>query len=277
MKLGEAVRQARKTAGYSQRQLAAMLGMDFTSLSRFESGLRGLPKWHIPAVANFLKREEREIVQWASRDSAEAILGEEPPKFVNMDQLEQLATADRAEFLRKSEREYLVFPRDREAVAKVLCSLQVIYDPVLLGADDTLVFAGLFVSGFTYRGAESAIVVATKPVKNRWQKQVSDASMTFSVLHEIGHFQLHGQRTHINQQIADRPLYCRSGDKSPREFQANNYASAFLMPRSDILQMAGGRKRISMLDLGADMCRRFGVDEYMLRQRLRTIGIELVR
>ncbi len=59
----------------------------------------------------------------------------------------------------------------------------------------------------------------------------------FTVAHEIGHWELHRHRyLSVEGQAAmfageDRPVVCRSGDKSPLEWQADCFAGYLLMPK----------------------------------------------
>ncbi len=60
----------------------------------------------------------------------------------------------------------------------------------------------------------------------------------FTVAHEVGHWELHRQRyLSAEGQAAmfagdDRPVICRSGDKSPLEWQADCFAGNLLMPKA---------------------------------------------
>jgi len=66
---GELIKQARKKQGYSQRELAEKLGIDFTYLSKLENDrVEYAPKEElIIAMAKYLNLEQNELVFLAGR------------------------------------------------------------------------------------------------------------------------------------------------------------------------------------------------------------------
>lgn len=68
-KFGELIRQARKEKGYSQRDLAKLLGLDFTYLSKLENDRADYaPKEEaIRAIAHHLSLDEEELIFLAGR------------------------------------------------------------------------------------------------------------------------------------------------------------------------------------------------------------------
>lgn len=68
-KFGELIRQARKDKGYSQRDLAKLLGLDFTYLSKLENDRADYaPKEEaIRALAHHLSLDEEELIFLAGR------------------------------------------------------------------------------------------------------------------------------------------------------------------------------------------------------------------
>ncbi|MBD2578274.1 helix-turn-helix transcriptional regulator [Oscillatoria sp. FACHB-1406] len=68
-KFGELIRQARKDKGYSQRDLAKLLGLDFTYLSKLENDRADYaPKEEaIRALAHHLGLDEEELIFLAGR------------------------------------------------------------------------------------------------------------------------------------------------------------------------------------------------------------------
>lgn len=68
-KFGELIRQARKDKGYSQRELAKLLGLDFTYLSKLENDRADYaPKEDaIRALAHHLNLDEEELIFLAGR------------------------------------------------------------------------------------------------------------------------------------------------------------------------------------------------------------------
>lgn len=66
----------------------------------------------------------------------------------------------------------------------------------------------------------------------------------FTLAHEVGHWVLH--RAHLRNDEnaaalfgpgAEPAFVCRSGDRSPEEWQADKFASCLLMPRADVLAL----------------------------------------
>jgi HTH-type transcriptional regulator, competence development regulator len=72
-KFGSLIKQARKEKGYSQRELADKLGVDFTYLSKLENNnAKYAPKEDvIRQLAHFLSLEENELVFLAGRIPSE--------------------------------------------------------------------------------------------------------------------------------------------------------------------------------------------------------------
>lgn len=59
------------------------------------------------------------------------------------------------------------------------------------------------------------------------------ARQRFTMAHEFAHYQLH--RSEINNLPADDKILFRDENKDPREYAANEYAAAFLMPKNVFL------------------------------------------
>lgn len=66
---GKLIRQARKEKGYSQRELAKRLGLDFTYLSKLENNRADYPPKEdvIRALAKNLDLDEEELIYLAGR------------------------------------------------------------------------------------------------------------------------------------------------------------------------------------------------------------------
>lgn len=276
---GSLLRQARKDRGLSQRELAAKLGMDFTYLCKIESGSR-FPNRFVPALANFLGIPQSELFQIIGSEKLTAQMeriSEEP--VLTLEQIEAIAARDRAAFFNLMGRDYFRFPRDKERIPKLLYGLQVVTDDELFSRDDRAIFAGLFPRGYSYQGMSNVIAIATKYVKDGRRRDTTDQTQTFQILHEMGHYKLHWPQREggkIETQLTDRPLYCSSGDSSPREVQANHYAGAFLMPEGAVRQLIGDRKSFVMGRDGRHLCEHFFVEPWILKRRLRSLGIRVV-
>jgi transcriptional regulator with XRE-family HTH domain len=68
-KFGDIIRQARKDKGYSQRELAKFIGLDFTYLSKLENDRADYPPKEdvIRAIARNLSLDEEELIFLAGR------------------------------------------------------------------------------------------------------------------------------------------------------------------------------------------------------------------
>lgn len=107
----------------------------------------------------------------------------------------------------------------------------------------------------------------------------------FTIAHELGHLVLHhatGDRLFIDTHLR---AYQRRGSASSgayeepgstttpeEEREANQFASALLMPRSLLLAMTEGREYWDELDV-ASLAAQFGVSEQAMTIRLRQLGI----
>jgi Zn-dependent peptidase ImmA (M78 family) len=174
-------------------------------------------------------------------------------------------------------RDYFRFPRDRDRVAKVLCNLSVREDDALFSTLDERIYAGLFPGNYKYQDQNNVIVVANESVRKRKSEKTSEQTKLFHVMHEVGHYRLHWP-TYMQQgpMQTDRPLYCSSGDTSPMELQASAYASAFLMPRSEIFNLLNDKKTFHMRRDGRALCEQLYVEPWMLSRRLSKLGINVV-
>ncbi|MBK8164703.1 MAG: ImmA/IrrE family metallo-endopeptidase [bacterium] len=93
----------------------------------------------------------------------------------------------------------------------------------------------------------------------------------FTVAHEVGHWELHRQ-LYLSAEGqaaifagADRPVICRSNDKSPLEWQADSFAGYLLMPKSMVFAqweaMHGSREPYIAVDEIAGLKVRWGLGE----------------
>lgn len=67
--IGERVRELRKTRGRSQEELAELLGLNKSAVSRVESGQRGLAVQELALIAPFLGVSVDEILFGDAQDS----------------------------------------------------------------------------------------------------------------------------------------------------------------------------------------------------------------
>jgi transcriptional regulator with XRE-family HTH domain len=277
--LGELVRRRREEFGLSQRDLAAQVGIDHSYVSDIERGTRFPSIELLPVLATSLGIGLSEFQQaWsaAKASARQALRGVVP--FLPREAIETVAAEDRSRVLRKLGKESFDFSRDRESIAQSLCGIGVVYDEHILGAEKVGdVFGAVFRS---YRGVSPALVIATMNAKNGRRHYASEETMTFQLLHEVGHCRLHwNSRSAGSFDLTnpEEPFYCSSGARrSPMEFQANAYASAFLLPARILRQVLGERRTLRFDQHSRKLCQQFQVEPWMLRFRLKTMGIRLV-
>lgn len=172
---------------------------------------------------------------------------------------------------------------EREA-SDLLSRAGVTKTPVPLDRLATFLSAGIhqqtfedMVSGvLLIRGDERHIMVNKAHHPNRQR---------FTIAHELGHLVLHhnsGDRLFVDNHLR---AYQRRGSPSSgtyghpdsettpaEEREANQFASALLMPRAWILQMTEGRQFWDELDVAA-LAAEFGVSEQAMTIRLRQLEV----
>jgi len=280
MILGELIKKKRGEFGISQREMAIQFGMDNSYLFRIEKGDRFPSIEFVPLIANFLGIEPEDLIraiQEAKTLSKVSILSRIPP-FLSLDKIEDIAKNDRNAYLKGMGKNHVDLPQDRDKIPKVLFGLNVIYDEILFGADNSLVYAGLFPDIFTYRDVPNVIAVSTRKVRDLNFREASEKTKCFHVLHEVGHYSLHWKNSRGKNptQVHDKPLYCSSGEKSSAEFQANAYASSFLIPKTEVYEVLGEKRIIEMRKEGKDLCDRFYVEPWVLKYRLKRLGFRVI-
>jgi transcriptional regulator with XRE-family HTH domain len=288
VRFGERVKSARIQMGLSLRQLAIQLNVSAAFLSYVEEGKTYPGYSNYRAFAGLLGISVDKSIDLITKEKAEdakrKINGfplfkkEEESRFLTKEEIERIALKDRNSFLTKVGRTRFFFPRDRNLIPQILYELTVVDDDVLFGIDNRKIYAGLFPRPFKYQGVENAIAVATHGIRKGAKDFVSEKTLTFHTLHEVGHYRLHwltGNNNSAKQEVTDRPLECSQGDRSPKEFQANRYAVAFLMPREEIFTLLDGSKIINLTSDGEMFCDYFYVDVKTLENRLRDLGINI--
>lgn len=276
--LGTLIRNAREAEGLTLRSCSAALGIDHTALCRYEVGERFPSANDARPIADFLgiSREELEALISSERNLQRSRPEISQSQFLPLPAIEAVAANDRSRFLRTIQRSQLHFPRDRDDIPHYLFGLQVIYDSTLYGEWGKQIFAGLYPPGSFFREESGVIAVATLAAKRDRRTEVSEETKTFHVMHELGHYRLHWRASEpIVPSTKYVPIFCSSGDHTQVEYQANAYASSFLMPRSELLAILNGRRVLNSQSDTTELCREFFVEPWMLRLRLNAIGIRV--
>lgn len=113
-------------------------------------------------------------------------------------------------------------------------------------------------SGILYKEKES----------NSWVMQINEDHhpnrQRYTIAHELGHFCLH---RHLKQRFEDK-IFFRGGEANKPEWQANDFASAILMPEDKFREMV--RSGVSKVEL---LAKEFKVSTLALRIRAKNLGI----
>ncbi|MBT9165001.1 MAG: hypothetical protein DDT23_01012 [candidate division WS2 bacterium] len=284
MRIGERIRRKRMEMGFSQRELANfLLGFkDHTMLAKIESGLR-LPRSSVLPLAKWLGIEENElwksIIQERAEKTYDSLKTVNQPSFLPMEKIEGAALEDRRQYLKITGGNEIKLPKDREKIVQVLFGLRVYYTDHLFGPAEERLYGGLFPEGCYYHHDDKVIVINNHSLKG--EGLVSEETKTFQVFHEAGHYRLHLEGDAISFPVnlpPDRPVYCSSGGKyKPLEFQANAYASAFLVPQEELKEVIGRRTVLDLRRFEKILRLKFGVSKKTLLYRLRYLGIEVIR
>lgn len=279
MRLGERLNLVRTRKRQSLRDTAQLLNMDYSHLAKIEQGERFPSFKFYPAIANYLEVGTDYIIQLINAERTETAKAKvNKISFLSNNEIERIALNDRNTFLDKVGRTSFNFPNDKKRIPLKLYKLSVEEEDMLFGINDLRIYAGLFPSPFTYQETDNVIAVATQTVRNGRRELVSEKTLTFQVLHEVGHYCLHWLTRNdysVKQMVADRPLHCSQGDNSPQENQANLYASAFLMPRDEIFMMLEGSKTFDFTSYGKRFCDYFYVEPWTLKKRLEYLGLRI--
>ena len=86
----------------------------------------------------------------------------------------------------------------------------------------------------------------------------------YTIAHELGHFCLH---RHLRRRFEDK-IFFRGGEANKPEWQANDFASAILMPEDKFREMV--RSGVSKVEV---LAKEFKVSTLALRIRAKNLGI----
>jgi len=113
-------------------------------------------------------------------------------------------------------------------------------------------------SGILYKNEE----------KDSWVMQVNEDHhlnrRRYTIAHELGHFCLH---RHLKQYFEDK-IFFRGNDPSKTEWQANDFASAILMPEQKFRgEVRSGKRKVD------ELAKEFQVSTLALRIRAKSLGM----
>jgi len=282
MAIGDEIRKKRIELGLSQRELAALLGLrEHSMLAKIESGHR-FPRSSVPILAKWLGIPQDALLTRLAQEKVEKSFSQPKtttrPTFLPIDRIEAMALEDRNKYSRITGAKKINLPEDREKIPQTLFDLRVIFADHLSGPAGEMLYGGLFPEGCYYHYIDKVIVISNQRVKG--EGTVSEETKTFQVFHEMGHYRLH-----LDEDVSlapvrlppDRPVYCSSGGPyKPLEFQANAYASAFLIPEPQLREVIGNRRIIELQEWESKLRSEFGASRKTLLQRLNRLGIKVM-
>lgn len=107
-----------------------------------------------------------------------------------------------------------------------------------------------------------------KDEENNWVMQVNEEHhvnrQRYTIAHELGHFCLH---RHLKTRFEDQ-IFFRGGKSSKPEWQANDFASAILMPEDEFRKkVRSGVKKVE------ELAKEFKVSTLALRIRAKNLGM----
>jgi hypothetical protein len=186
------------------------------------------------------------------------------------------------------------FPIDAGDVFSALFDLETIFDTEgRLNEIDKGIIGGLFPDGHPSPwGRDKQIVVnATKVGEDKCEKTVKGFRIkfcsfdptvyndNFTIAHEgMGHYVLHFLKGITGENLSG-PIYCRSNDYSPLEWQANFAAGELTQPFDKVKWILDGKEPPEIIDV--DIYRKnyreyFDASQGMMERRLTALGYRLI-
>ena len=187
------------------------------------------------------------------------------------------------------------FPIDCGDVFSVVFELETIFDTDgVLNSIDKKIIGCLFPDGHPSPwGRDKQIVInATKVGENKIGRTIDGRirirvcsfdptvfNENFTIAHEgMGHY-VHHFLKGITGEKMDRPIYCRSDDYSPLEWQANFAAGELTQPFDKVMWMLDGKEPPEIIDVevyGYNYREYFDASQAMMETRLCSLGYKLI-
>jgi len=252
--------------------------VDFTLLSRIESGNRYPPKSSLKLFAKVLSLTEPQLraliaVERRGLDPYD-LLPEIPLPYISDKSIERAADGVLRKFCRLTNSSDIDLPVPVDKVLSIACRLSTQYCDFRkekIGGRGKL-YGCLYPDGF--RGVDRTVLVNTGLVRRGCRLSPEEKRTTAA--HEAGHYVLHcGTResAQLFFRFSKGPSFCREAEcenslLDPREYQASIFAACLLMPRShfeNAWKSAGGRF--------SELIGLFGVTESFIRFRAKRLGL----
>lgn len=110
--------------------------------------------------------------------------------------------------------------------------------------------------------------ILSKDESDAWTLNVNEEHhpnrQRYTIAHELGHYCLHG---HLKKEFKDK-IFFRGGEANKMEWQANNFASAILMPEDKFREKI--QSGVNKVD---ELAKQFQVSTLALRIRAKNLGI----
>lgn len=170
------------------------------------------------------------------------------------------------------------FPIDAGDIFSMLFDLQIIFDTDgALNRIDKGIIGCLFPDGhLSPWGRDKIIVVNASPTSSF---NPSVYNVNFTIAHEgMGHYVLHFLKG-ISGEKMDRPIYCRSRDYSPLEWQANFAAGELTQPFDKVKWILDGKEPPEVIDVNlykGSYKGFFDANQGMMETRLVALGYNLI-
>lgn len=140
-------------------------------------------------------------------------------------------------------------------------------DPVPLNVAAVAEMVGIRIEYVSLENDLSGILYKDEE-NDSWVMQVNEDHhpnrRRYTVAHELGHFCLH---RHLRRRFEDK-IFFRGGEANKPEWQANDFASAILMPEDKFREMV--RSGVSKVEM---LAKEFKVSTLALRIRAKNLGI----
>lgn len=194
----------------------------------------------------------------------------QPARFLPNDEIEQRALKLLADFQRSSSTRLSSPPVPVHQIVEAHLDLHLLYDEIPQDEGERIL---------AYIDPVDRVICLNTLHLDLFEKVIGPEA--FTLAHEAGHYELHVSKDGWHQftlplnglEDGERFL-CRANRSDPREYQANRFAAALLMPRYLVLAAVQG-KRLDRWSVLREIAEVFGVSKEALKIRLE--NLELIR
>lgn len=196
----------------------------------------------------------------------------QPPQYLTNDQIEQKALKLLADFQRSSGIQLIAPPVPVRKIVEAHLNLHLLYDEIPQDEGERIL---------AYIDPVDRVICLNTLHLDLFEEVIGPEA--FTLAHEAGHWQLHivkgGWRQSglpLDGMEAGERFLCRANRSNPREYQANRFAAALLMPRYLVLAATQG-KQLDQWPVLRQLAEAFGVSKEALKIRLESLGLITMR